>query len=88
MIKIDKRKGKFNLKDATQLDDIAYFLYIIQLNKIIETSSINKKYYNKINQREFKKKFFDGVFYKNANIYLRINKIIKLKKNINGKLRQ
>lgn len=88
MIKIDRRKGKFNLKDATELDDIAYFLYIIQINEIIKSSSINKKYYNKVNQRNFKMKYSGGIFYKNANIYLRNKKLNKLKENINGKLRQ
>ena len=35
MIKIDKRKGRFNLKDANELDNYAYWFHIIKLKENI-----------------------------------------------------
>lgn len=77
-MKIDKRSGKWNFKEATDLDNLAYYIYT-QRNKEDRV----KYRFPLSEQLEFCRDFKMSLSYKEAILILRRQKIEKIR---NGRL--
>lgn len=81
-IKINRRYGKWNLKDATDEDNLAYWIYLEKTN---DTKKKRKRFYIRESQYAFKKHYKSGPSYEKARLYIRSYKINKLKERICSK---
>lgn len=73
---ISKNYGKWNLKNSTKVDDIAYELYLIDFDKKYLKGSPY------LDQTSFHMYYMDdGIFYIKAKQKIRIKKIEQLEKN-------
>lgn len=78
-MKVDKRSGIWNFKEATDLDMLAYYLYT-QKTKIEKSKHHSLSY---MEQKEFCKDYKLGKSYKEATVLLRRLKIEKIR---NGRI--
>ena len=81
-IKINRRYGKWNLKDATDEDNLAYWIYLEKTNDIKKK---RKRFFPRETQYTFEKHYKSGASYEKARLYIRCYKINKLKERICSK---
>lgn len=82
-MKIDRRYGTWDLKDATLLDNIAYQIYLNKHKYLCDKQTLRKYLSYRSSQQDFDRLYKNGDFYKEANLILRKEKIEKIKSRIN-----
>lgn len=81
-IKIDRRNGKWNLNNASNIDNLAYYFYLEETNGIKKKHKTN---YKRESQHSFEKYYKSGLSYKKARLYIISYKINKIKEKIQKK---
>lgn len=84
-MKIDRRTGYFNLRGATELDNIAYQIYINSFKKVNRRGTARTARASQSDFIRWNKEIslnYDFDFYEHARLVLRNEKINRLKKRI------